>query len=492
MAQDRGQFSSRLGFILAAAGSAVGLGNLVAFPVMASKNGGAAFLLIYLFFVAFICYPVMMAEIAMGRRTTRNPVGAFSALSGGAAHQRSAEMLATLPPSDRFFVRLILARWRLAGMLAILTPFMIGVFYTVITVWLVVYIKEIGSGNLAMLAGEGAFREVVSRPSLFGYLLGLLALLFFILLGGVKGGIERLARVLMPTLAAMLVLLTMFVLTLDNAAAGIRYYLVPDFSRMDWSVVNGALSQAFFSLSLGMGILITYGSYFSRRSNIAQSTRMVVMADTGIAFFAGLLILPAIFAFDPNTNTEELSTSSVGLIFSFLPQIFLSMQDVAGYAGASAAALAFFTLVFFAALTSLVSITEIPIACWIDELRLSRRHAVLAQAALLALFAVPATMSLGISDFFTEFVRYGGAVKSFFDLVSDVFYETILPLVGFTVCVFTAWRWKIGGLREELAVGDDRYKGSLLDRYVSLSLGTVIPAVLLLVFISTVRQIYFG
>lgn len=468
MAQDRGQFSSRLGFILAAAGSAVGLGNLVAFPVMASKNGGAAFLLIYLFFVAFICYPVMMAEIAMGRRTTRNPVGAFSALSGGAGG------------------------WRLAGMLAILTPFMIGVFYTVITVWLVVYIKEISSGNLDVLAGEGAFGEMVARPSLFGYLFGLLALLFFILLGGVKGGIERLARVLMPTLAVMLVLLTMFVLTLDNAAAGIRYYLVPDFSRMSWSVVNGALSQAFFSLSLGMGILITYGSYFSRRSNIAQSTRMVVMADTGIAFFAGLLILPAIFAFDPNTNTEELSTSSVGLIFSFLPQIFLSMQEVVGYAGASAAALVFFTLVFFAALTSLVSITEIPISCWIDELRLSRRQAVFAQAALLALFAVPATMSLGISEFFTEFVRYGGAVKSFFDLVSDVFYETILPLVGFTVCVFTAWRWKISGLREELAAGDGRYKGSLLDRYVSLSLGTVIPAVLLLVFISTVRQIYFG
>ena len=468
MAGERGQFSSKLGFILAAAGSAVGLGNLVAFPVMASKNGGAAFLIIYLFFIAFICYPVMMAEISMGRRTNRNPVGAFSQLSDG--HKG----------------------WRLAGMLAILTPFMIAVFYTVITVWLVVYIKEIATGGLAMLSTEAAFGEIVARPSLFGYLIGLLILIFFILLGGVKGGIERLARVLMPTLAAMLVVLTLFVLTLDNAIIGIRYYLVPDFSRIELSVINGALSQAFFSLSLGMGILITYGSYFSREDNIGQSTRMVAIADTSIAFFAGLLILPAIFAFDPNTNTDDLSTSSIGLIFSFLPQIFLSMQATVGYTGASVVAIVFFTLVFFAALTSLGSIIEIPISCWIDELKLSRKKAVGLQAFLLTLFAVPAVMSLGISDFFTNFTSYGGATKSFYDLVSDVFYETILPFVGFTVCIFCAYRWKVSGLKSELVKGDESYDGSMLEKYINFSLGTVIPVVLLLVFISTVAQIYFA
>ena len=468
MAQERGQFSSKLGFILAAAGSAVGLGNLVAFPVMASKNGGAAFLIIYLFFIAFICYPVMMAEIAMGRRTTSNPVGAFSELSGG---------------------QLI---WRLAGMLAILTPFMIAVFYTVITVWLVVYIKEIFGGNLDVLSRPGNFNEVVARPSLFGYLIALLGVMFFILLGGVKGGIERLARVLMPTLAVMLLLLVGFVLTLDNAGTGVTYYLVPDFSRINLATINGALSQAFFSLSLGMGILITYGSYFNREDNIAESTRMVTIADTAIAFSAGLLILPAIFAFDPNTNTDDLSTSSVGLIFDFLPQIFLSMQDTVGYGGASFVAIVFFTLVFFAALTSMVSIIEIPIACWIDELGMTRKKAVMLQAILLTIFAVPATMSLGISDFFTNFTSYGGVTKSFFDLVSDVFYETILPFVGFTVCIFCAYKWKVSGLKEELVIGDDKYSGSLTERYINLSLGTVIPIVLLVVFLSTVNQVYLG
>ena len=466
MAEARGQFSSKLGFILAAAGSAVGLGNIVAFPVMASKNGGAAFLIIYLLFIAFICYPVMLAEISMGRHTNRNPVGAFSDLSEG-------------HPG-----------WRLAGILAILTPFMIAVFYTVITVWLVVYVKEIAFGRLDLLSNENTFGEVVARPSLFGYLLGLLGLIFTILLGGVKGGIERLARILMPTLAVMLVALTLFVLTLDNAVAGIRYYLVPDFSRMDLSVINGALSQAFFSLSLGMGILITYGSYFSQQDSISQSTRMVAVADTSIAFFAGLLILPAIFAFDPNTNTDDLSTSSVGLIFSFLPQIFLSMQSAVGYFGASVVAISFFSLVFFAALTSLVSIIEIPISCWIDELKLTRRKAVLLQAVLLSIFSIPAIMSLGISDYFTNFTSYGGVTKSFFDLVSDVFYETILPLVGFTVCIFCVYRWRLAGLSSELSKGDPDYVGSRLEKYINFSLGTFIPFVLLLVFISTVFQIY--
>ncbi|MFL2874878.1 MAG: sodium-dependent transporter [Pseudohongiellaceae bacterium] len=466
MTEARGQFSSKLGFILAAAGSAVGLGNVVAFPVMASKNGGAAFLIIYLFFIAFVCYPVMMAEIAMGRQTNRNPVGAFSQLSNG--HRG----------------------WRLAGALAIVTPFMIAVFYTVITVWLVVYIKEIAIGRLDVLSNQSTFGEVVARPSLFGYLFGLLCLIFLILLGGVKGGIERLARILMPTLALMLVSLTLFVLTLDNAIAGIRYYLVPDFTRMNLSVINGALSQAFFSLSLGMGILVTYGSYFNRQDNIPQSTRMVAVADTSIAFFAGLLILPAIFAFDPNTNTDDLSTSSVGLIFSFLPQIFLSMQTAVGYAGASIVAVLFFSLVFFAALTSLVSIIEIPISCWIDELKLTRKKAVLLQAVLLTIFAIPAIMSLGISDFFTTFTSYGGVTKSFFDLVSDVFYETILPFVGFTVCIFCSYRWKLKGLSSELSTGDPNYLGSWLEKYINFSLGTVIPFVLLLVFVSTVFQIY--
>ena len=467
-AEERGQFSSRMGFIRAAAGSGVGLGNMVAFPVMASKNGGAAFLLVYLVFIVLLCYPVMMSEIAMGRRTQRNPVGAFSEIAGGNS------------------------LWRWAGKLAILTPFMIAVFYLVITVWLVVYLGQLVSGRLDYLATDVAFGELVASPSLFVYLFLLMALIFIILLGGVKGGIERLARVLMPSLVVMLLVLMTFVLTLDNAFAGVRYYLIPDFSKLNGSVINSALSHAFFSLSLGMGILITYGSYFSKQDNIASATRLVAIADTGIAFFAGMLIIPAIFVFDPGTNTEELSTSSVSLIFSFLPKIFVLMQATFGYVGASVFATLFFTLVFFAALTSLVSIIEIPIAYMIDEWQFSRKKAVIFQAGALLLFVIPATMSLGMSDSLTFFTNYAGASKSVFDIISDVFYETILPFGGFLVCVFCAYRWKFSGLSEELAQGDENYRGSFLEKYINLSLGTIIPVILFLVFINTVALKYFA
>ena len=468
MAQSRGQFSSKLGFILAAAGSAVGLGNLVAFPVMASKNGGAAFLFLYLFFVAFICYPVMLGEIAMGRKTQRSPVGAFSELSAGSP------------------------LWRWAGRLAIITPFMIAVFYTVITVWLVVYLQHLLTGDLRLLADDSTFGEVVAQPTLFFYTVILLVVVFGILLGGVKGGIEKLARVLMPALAVMLIALMLFVLTLDNASAGISYYLVPDFSKINVSVVNGALGQAFFSLSLGMGILLTYGSYFSKQDSIPGSTRLVALADTSIAFVAGLLILPAIFVFDPNTNTDDLSTSSVSLIFSFLPKIFLSMEAAIGFVGASIIATSFFLLVFFAALTSLVSIVEIPIAYIIDEWKLTRKQAVMADAVLLFIFVVPAVMSLGMSDFFTDFINYGGGSKSYFDLVSDLFYETILPFGGFLVCLFVVYRWKFTGFSQELSEGDDDFQGSMLEKYLKFSLGTVIPVILFVVFVSTVSLKFFG
>lgn len=469
MAIERGHFSSKLGFILAAAGSAVGLGNLVAFPVMASKNGGAVFLLAYVLFVALICLPVMMGEIAMGRSSQRNPVGAFSLLSGGN----------TL--------------WRYAGKLAILTPFMIAVFYTVVTVWIIIYLLKAVTGDLEVLAQPNTFGEVIGSPSIYIYFIALQIIVFSVLLSGVKKGIERQAKVLMPTLAVMLLGLIIFVMTLDNAGAGVRYYLVPDFSQFDSTVINAALNQAFFSLSLGMGIMITYGSYFSESDSIPGSTRLVALADTSVAFFAGLLILPAIFAFNPSTNPDDLSSSSVGLIFTYLPQIFLSMQGAVGYVGASIVASVFFALVFFAAVTSLVSILEIPISYMIDEWQFPRKKAVLIQAAMVSFFALFASMSFGMSDFLTDFIPYGGGPKSFFDLIADTFSEVILPFVGFLACILCAYRWRVGGgLSAELSRGDANYAGSFGEKYVNFSLRTFIPVVLLFVFLNSVAQKYFA
>lgn len=468
MSIERGQFSSRLGFILAAAGSAVGLGNLVAFPVMASKNGGAVFLLVYVLFVALVCLPVLMAEIAMGRHTQRNPVGAFAALTGNAP------------------------AWRMAGNLAILTPFMIAVFYTIVTVWVIIYLIRALTGGLEVLSQPDTFGQVINSPSLFVYFVVLQIVVFGVLLSGVKNGIERQARILMPGLFLMLIGLIIFVLTLDNASAGLRYYLVPDFSQFNSGVVNAALNQAFFSLSLGMGIMITYGSYFSRSDNIPGSSRLVATMDTSVAFLAGLLVLPAIFSFNPDTNPEDLSSSSVGLIFSYLPQIFLSMQATVGYVGASIVAAVFFALVLFAAFTSLVSILEIPISWMIDEWGFSRVKAVLIQAALVSFFAIFAAMSFGMSPFLTDFIPYGGAPKSFFDLLADTFSEVILPFVGFLACIVVSLRWRNGGLSSELAEGDPHFRGSLTERYVNFSLRTFVPVILLFVFLNSASQKYFA
>ena len=468
MSAEREHFSSKLGFILAAAGSAVGIGNLVGFPVAAAKNGGGAFLFIYALFVIIICLPVMMAEMAVGRHTNKDPLGAYSKIS----------------END--------SKWKLAGWLGVITPFMIGVFYLVITVWIFGYLFSAVTGDLALLADPNTFGQFVTSSKLFIYMAIVSGITGFILMSGVKEGIEKAAKILMPALFLLLVLLVIYVLTLDNALAGVSFYVLPDFSKITGSVVSGALSQAFFSLSLGMGILVTYGSYMSKKQDIADSSKLVALTDTGVAFFAGLLILPAIFSFDPNVNTSELSESSISLIFVLLPKIFLSLQTDIGYVGASAVASIFFLLVFFAAITSLVSIIEVPNSAIMGEKNLSRKKSLSTLAVMVVLLAVAATMSFGMSDFFTSFVNYAGADKSLFDVIYDVFYDTILPLNGLLICLFVSIRWKKANFNNELMEGAAPGKHKFLLKYSDFALSTIIPILLTLIFIDTVARKFFG
>ena len=364
MAVAREHFSSRIGFVLAASGSAVGIGNLVGFPVAAAKNGGGAFLVIYILFVVLICIPVIMAELAIGRRAQKDPLGAYSDLSGRSPF------------------------WSLAGWLAVVTPFMIAVLYMVITVWIFGYLVAITSGDLASLSQPEAFGIFINGNAIFAYLLVVIGIVNLILIGGVKEGIERAAKILMPGLVLILIALVTFVLTLDNAFAGVQFYLKPDFSKIDTSVINGALSQAFFSLSLGMGILITYGSYMDSQSDIPNSTKYVALTDTAVAFTAGLMILPAIFSFSPEIDPKDLSESSISLIFSYLPKIFLSLQEAIGYLGASTVAGVFFLLVFFAAITSLVSIAEVPTSSVMQTKGWSRKRSLITINAFLIVHRV--------------------------------------------------------------------------------------------------------
>lgn len=468
MSSNREHFSSKIGFILAAAGSAVGIGNLVGFPVAAAKNGGGAFLFIYAIFVILICLPIMMAEMAVGRHTNKDPLGAYKAISDNDS------------------------KWKIAGWLGVVTPFMIAVFYMVITVWIFGYLFQAATGNLAALADPNTFGEFINGSSLFIYMVVVVAITGAILMSGVKEGIERAAKVLMPSLFILLVALVLYVLTLDNAFAGVSYYVMPDFSKIDGSVISGALSQAFFSLSLGMGILLTYGSYMSKKQDIADSSKLVALTDTGVAFVAGLMILPAIFSFDPNVNPEELSDSSVSLIFVLLPKIFLSLQMDIGYAGASAVASVFFLLVFFAAITSLVSIIEVPNAAIIDELKVERKKSLTILAVAMVFLSVLASMSFGMADSLTKFVTYAGGDKSLFDVIYDIFYDTILPLNGLFICLFVIYRWKKANFNNELMEGVEEGKHKVLLKYSDFALKTFIPVILAIVFINTVAIKFFG
>lgn len=468
MSASREHFSSKIGFILAAAGSAVGIGNLVGFPVAATKNGGGAFLLIYAFFVAFICLPVMLAEMGLGRRAQHSPYKAYSELGQG------------------------MKRWRFAGLLATITPFMIAVFYMVITVWIFGYLVQSLLGNLDALASEGYFGRFVNDYDFIWYLVGVTVIINFILVGGVRKGIERASKILMPTLFLMLILLVIFVLTLDNAWAGVQFYLVPDFSQITGSVINGALAQAFFSLSLGMGILITYGSYFRRSDDIVTSGKLVAITDTAVAFIAGLMTLPAIFAIYPDTNPDSLSDSSVSMIFSFFPNIFLALSESVGYFAASVAATIFFLLAFVAAITSLVSIIEVPTSSLMEKRDISRKKALLVMGIAITILTLIAATSFGLVPWFTAFTSYAGADKSVFDVIYDVFYDTILPLNGLLICLFVRFRWKRSQLTAELSEGNQAYATSWLEKYVSFAIGTFIPLILAVIFINTVLTKFFA
>jgi NSS family neurotransmitter:Na+ symporter len=468
MSTQREHFSSRIGFILAAAGSAVGIGNLVGFPVNAAKSGGGAFLLIYALLVLFVCLPVMIAEMAAGRNTGKGPVGVYNQLSGG----------------NKW--------WSMAGLLGLLTPFMIGVFYMVLTVWIFGYLALTVTGNLDYLASEAGFNEFINSPYLFAVMAAVALIIRFILVAGVKDGIERAAKILMPTLLIMLVGMVIFVLTLDNAFAGVEFFLIPDLTKITPTTVNLALSQAFLSLSLGMGILITYGSYINKQTNIPHSAKLVALTDTAVAFTAGLMMLPAIFSFNPQVNPAELSDSSVSLIFVFLPKIFLALQSSMGYIGASFVASVFFLLVFFAAITSLVSLVEVPVSYLVNDKKYTRKRALsflLMTGGVLTIFAAT---SFGMVDFFTNFTEYAGANKSFFDVVFDLFYDTILPFNGLLICLFVRYRWKKQNFTAELTQGNEDYKDSWVEKYINFSLGTFIPVIIAIIFVSTVAQKYFA
>ena len=399
MAQPRGQFGTKVGFVLAAAGSAIGLGNIWKFPYLVGENGGAVFLIIYLGFVLTIGLSVMLAEFAIGRTGEKNPVGAFAHLKGGP--------------------------WTGVGYMGVFTGFIILSFYSVVGGWTIAYALKTATGLLALsdakaLGGVfGAFVADPVEPIIYHALF--MAATIAVVARGVDIGIERTCRVLMPVLFILLVVLCVRSVTLPGAGAGIAFFLEPDFSKISTGMVTAALGQAFFSLSLGMGAMITYGSYISRRENLPKAALWVTSLDTLIAVMAGFMILPAVFAFgfDPGAGP--------GLTFITLPAVF-SQMPLGAFFGTL-----FFVLLAVAALTSAISLLEVVVAYLVDEKGVARAKAARGAGVVIFLLGIPSSLSLGVWSDFTF------AGKGFFDVMDYLASNVLLPTGGIFIALFAGW-----------------------------------------------------
>jgi NSS family neurotransmitter:Na+ symporter len=405
---ERGIWSSKLGFVLAGAGSAVGLGNIWRFPTTAGQHGGGAFVVIYLASVIVICLAVMIAELTLGRNVQRNPVGVYKRLAPGTA-------------------------WKYLGLLGVITGWGISSFYSVVAGWTLGYLFKTAAGAFSNLTPEeisGVFTSFISNPvASIGLHAAFMCLTMLILFGGVKSGIERWSKILMPILLLILVFLVIRAVTLPGAYKGLHFYLMPDWSNVSGQGVVAAMGQAFFSLSLGMGTMITYGSYLSKKDNILTSAGWVASLDTFIALMAGLAIMPAIFAFNLDPQ------SGPGLIFVVLPNIFneIFWGNVFGSG--------FFLLLSIAALTSLISIVEVPTAYFIDELKWSRKKGVLVSGLGAFLAGIPAALS-----------------GNFLDWMNVVFGQYSLILGSLGVAVFVGWKWGTAKANAEIVEGNPGYR----------------------------------
>ncbi len=467
----REHWSGRLGFVLAAAGSAIGLGNIWRFPYVTGQYGGGAFVIVYLAFVLAVGLPVMLCEITLGRRTQRNPVGAFHALQPRVsmmAHLLGAGMVL----SGLFLILfqvwgwglLMLALggiafrfgWRLVGAMGVLTGFLILSFYSVVGGWTLGYVWE----SLAevtraqpLLADRAAaaerFKALCDRPAwavslqwIFTLLCG--GVVFF----GIRRGIERCSKILMPLLFLLLVALIVRALTLSGALSGVRYYLKPDFARLTPVGILAAMGQAFFSLSLGMGAIITYGSYVDRRQNLFSSALLIVSLDTLIALLAGLAIFPAVFAQGLQPDQGP------GLVFVLLPTVFHAMPQ-----GMLWSAL-FFLLLVVAAWTSGISLLEVVTAYLVDERHWPRRLAVPVLTVVIGAMGSLAAISVSNWDRLPVLHRalvkaFGTSGESFFGLLDGLTSNWMLPLGGLLICLFAGWVWGVRRAAEELREGDE-------------------------------------
>ncbi len=396
MSESRSSFTGKVGFVLAAAGSAVGLGNIWRFPYLAAQYGGGVFLLVYLILSITFGFALMLAEIAIGRKTGLSAIGAFQKLD---------------------------KKYTFIGYLASIPPMIILPYYCVIGGWVAKYFATFISGQGAVAADVDYFDGFIGQSvEPIVYFLIFLALTALVVLLGVEKGIEKMSKLMMPVLVVLSIIIAIYSVSMPDAWEGVKYYLIPNFDNFSVLTIPMALSQLFYSMSLAMGIMITYGSYMKKSVSLDSSVRQIEIFDTGIAFVAGLIVIPAVFAQDPSKLDK-----GPGLMFSTLPWVFNRMP------GGQFIGTLFFVLVLFAALTSSISLMETVVSIIQDKFKLNRYATCGIVLALCLLLGVPSSLGNGL---WSGVKIIGMDILSFFDFISN---SVIMPIVALLTCIFVGY-----------------------------------------------------
>ncbi len=447
MEKKRSSFTGKIGFVLAAAGSAVGLGNIWRFPYLAAKYGGGIFLLVYIVLAITFGFSLMCAEIALGRKTGKSAIGAFGEIS---------------------------SKYKFIGLLASAVPVMILPYYSVIGGWVAKYLVTFVTGGIHEAAGDGYFESFIAQPfEPIGWFLLFIGLTALIVLFGVEKGVEKVSKWMMPVLVVLTLGIAVYSLFMPGAIDGLLYYITPDFSKFSATTVLAAMGQMFYSMSLAMGIMITYGSYMKKEVSIESSVRQIELFDTGIAFLAGMMIIPAVFSF--SGGDESALGKGPGLMFVTLPKVFNSISGIGG----SVVGALFFLLVLFAALTSSISLMETVVSIFRDKFGWGRKTTCLIVFIGSVLLGLPSSLGFGV---WSHISVLGMTFLDMFDFASN---SVLMPVVALLICFYVGYVIKPAALCDEIA-GEGRFKSRKL---FSVMIKYIAPIFIVLILVSSVLDV---
>ncbi|MBR1476477.1 MAG: sodium-dependent transporter [Lachnospiraceae bacterium] len=434
MNNDRNSFTGSIGFVLAAAGSAVGLGNIWRFPYLAARDGGGLFLVIYLVLALTFGFALLTTEVSIGRKTKQSPLTAYGVLN---------------------------KKWKPLGILACVIPMMIMPYYCVIGGWVVKYFLAFLTGSGAQTAEDGYFTGFITDTSTpIGMTIVFLFLTMVVVLGGVDKGIEKFSKIIMPILVVLILFIAVFALTINHTDTegitrsgleGLKILFVPDMESVTvttfFSTLMDAMGQLFYSLSVAMGIMIAYGSYMKDDTNLSKAIGQIEIFDTGIAFLAGVMIIPAVYVF---MGREGMQASGPGLMFISLPKVFAEMGVIGNVIGCL-----FFAMVLFAATTSAVSILEAIVSSFMDQFKLDRKRATLLEGFIALVLGI--IVCLGYNRFYFEITLPNGAVAQILDIFDYVSNNLLMPIVAIGTCILVGWVLKPEAMIAEITKNGEKF-----------------------------------